>query len=137
MRVYLDENLPPFVAQPLTVVYKEHAFATCEDEDLRGVEDIPLLRTLRERRFDAIITRDRAQLKDPAERRAVAESGLRWIGVADKKLRGLEQIAITVSTLVAGMRFVFDHQPNGPTSYALATVPHTASQRLTIRQITT
>lgn len=135
MRVYLDENLPPFVAKPLAVVYQDHTFATCEDEGLRGVEDIPLLRTLRERGFDAIVTRDRRQLKDPDERRAVAESGLRWIGIADKRLQGLEQVTITVSTLIAGMRFVFTHEPDGPTSYALQTVPYGESQRVRIRSI--
>ncbi len=135
MRVYLDENLPPFVAKPLSVVYQDHSFATCEEEGLRGVEDVPLLQTLRDRGFDAIVTRDRAQLKNPDERRAVAESGLRWIGVADKRLSGLEQITITVSTLIAGMRFVFTHEPDGPTSYALNTVPHTQLQRVKIRSI--
>ena len=135
MRVYLDENLPPFVAKPLAVVYQEHSFATWEDEGLKGVEDIELLTRLRDRGFDAIVTRDRRQLRDPDERRAVADSGLRWIGVADKKLQGLEQITITVSTLIAGMRFVFAHMPDGPTSYALYTVPHTETQRVNIRQI--
>ncbi len=136
MKVYLDENLPPFVAKPLSVVYQDHSFSTCADEGLRGVEDIPLMRTLRERGFDAIVTRDRAQLKNPDERRAVAEAGLRWIGVADKRLRGLEQITITVSTLVAGMRFVFMHEPGGPTSYSLQNVPHMENQRVRIRDIT-
>lgn len=135
MKVYLDENLPPFVAEPLSVVYATHEFYTCDDEGLRGVEDVPLLSTLRDRGFDAIVTRDRKQLKDSNERDAVAASGLRWIGVADKKLRGLEQITITVSTLIAGMRFVFDHVPDGPTSYALYTVPHTENQRVKIRAI--
>ena len=135
MKVYLDENLPPFVARPLAVVYQEHTFATFEDEELQGVLDIPLMRTLRERGFDAIVTKDRNQLKDPEERRAVAESGLRWIGVADKKLKGLEQIAITVSTLIAGMRFVFTHEPEGPTSYALHTVPIGETQRVKIRSL--
>lgn len=65
----------------------------------------------------------------------MAESGLRWIGVADKGLAGLEQVTITVSTLVAGLGFVFNHAPDGPTSYALATVPHTEDQRVRIRQI--
>jgi len=135
VKVYLDENLPPFVARPLAVVYQDHTFATFEDEELQGVLDIPLMRTLRERGFDAIVTKDRNQLKDPDERRAVAESGLRWIGVADKKLKGLEQIAITVSTLIAGMRFVFTHEPEGPTSYALHTVPIGETQRVKIRSL--
>lgn len=135
MKVYLDENLPSFVARPLSVVYAAHTFRTCEDEDLRGLDDVPLLATLRERGFHAIVTRDRNQLKDPDERGAVVSSGLRWIGVADKKLSGLEQITITVSTLIAGMRFVFDHEPSGPTSYALQTVPHMETQRVRIRQI--
>jgi hypothetical protein len=135
VKVYLDENLPPFIAKPLEIVYAGHAFRTCADEDLRGVDDIPLLTTLRERGFDAIVTRDRNQLKDADERGAVATSGLRWIGVADKRLSGLEQITITVSTLIAGMRFVFDHTPEGPTSYALHTVPYTETQRVRIRPI--
>lgn len=135
MRVYLDENLPPFVAQPLSIVYADHTFRTCDDEDLRGLDDVPLLGTLKDRGFDAIVTRDRAQLRDPLERDAVAASGLRWIGVADKRLRGLEQITITVSTLIAGMRFVFAHEPEGPTSYALHTVPHSENQRVRIRMI--
>lgn len=136
MKVYLDENLPPFVAQPLAVVYQDHTFATWQDEGLKGTDDIPLLATLRERGFHAIVTRDRMQLKDPEERRAIADSGLRWIGVPDKRLKGLEQITITVSTLIAGMRFVFDHLPDGPTSYALKNVPHPENQRVNIRQIT-
>lgn len=135
MKVYLDENVPPFVALPLAAVYQDHTFATPDDEGLRGVEDIPLMRTLRERGFDAIVTRDRRQLKDAGERQAVADSGLRWIGVADKKLRGLEQLTITLSTLIAGMRFVFDHDPVEPTSYALLTVPHTETQRVKIRSL--
>ena len=135
MKVYLDENLPPFVVQPLSIVYSDHDFRTCDQEELRGMEDVPLLSQLRDRGFDAIVTRDRAQLKDPDERDAVAASGLRWIGVADKKLRGLEQITITVSTLIAGMRFVFEHTPDGPTSYALHTVPHGETQRVKIRSI--
>ena len=135
MKVYLDENLPPFLAQPLSVVYADHTFSTWHDEGLQGVEDIPLYTALRERGFHAIVTRDRAQLKDSSERSAVAASGLRWVGVADKRLQGLEQITITVSTLIAGMRFVFDHVPDGPTSYALATVPHTREQRVNIRSI--
>nr|WP_246335695.1 hypothetical protein [Microcella alkalica] len=129
----MDENLPPFVVEPLRVVYSQHVFRTCDEERLRGMEDVPLLSTLRARAFDAIVTRDRAQLKNPEEREAVAASGLRWIGVADKKLRGLEQLTITVSTLIAGMRFVFEHDPQGPTSYALQTVPHGETQRIKIR----
>lgn len=96
MKVYLDENMPPFAAQPLAQVYPSHTFHTPDDEHLRGVDDIPLMSTLRERGFDAIVTRDRAQLKDPNERKAVADSGLRWIGVPNKKLHGLEQVTITV-----------------------------------------
>jgi len=135
MKVYLDENLPPLATQPLSQVYHGHQFLTPDDEDLRGVEDIPLLSALRERGFEAIITRDRAQLKDPAERRAVVESGLRWVGVPSKNLKGLEQVAVTISTLIVGLRFVFAHEPNGPTSYQLKSIPHTESQRIGIREI--
>lgn len=135
MRVYLDENLPPFVIQPLAVVYAGHEFSTHESEQLTGVEDIPLLAELRRRGFDAIVTRDRMQLRDPSERQAVIDSGLRWVGVKDKKLRGLQQITITVSTLIAGMRYVFEHIPDGPTCYQLHTVPHDGPQRVKVTSL--
>lgn len=135
MRLYLDENLPHILAAPLSTVYLDHEFSTCKDEGLGGTEDIPLLATLRERGFDAIITRDRRQLIDPAERRAVVESGLRWVGVSDKPLKGLEQITITVSTLIAGLRFVLVHEPDGPTSYQLRHVQPGQSERLRISPI--
>lgn len=132
MRVYLDENLPPFVAQPLSVVYSGHDFATHQSEGLTGVEDVDLLSALRSRGFEAIVTRDRMQLRDPDERRAVIQSGLRWVGIRDKKLSGLQQVTITVSTLIAGMRFVFDHEPDGPASYHLHSVPHDRLQRVRV-----
>ena len=135
MRVYLDENLPPFVAQPLAVVYGSHEFATHASEGLTGMEDIPLLSELRHRGFDAIVTRDRMQLRDPSERQAVIESGLRWVGVKDKKLGGLQQITITVSTLIAGLRYVFEHSPEGPTSYQLHSVPHDTLQRVKVTSL--
>jgi len=135
VKVYLDENMPPFAAQPLAQVYRAHHFCTPDDEDLRGVNDVVLLETLKERGFGAIVTRDRRQLRDPAERGALIRSGLRWIGVADKGLSGLEQVTVTVATLIAGLWFVFEHDAPEPTSYALKTIQHTQSQRVTIRPL--
>lgn len=135
MKVYLDENMPPFVAVPLAQVYVGHEFLTPDDEDLRGVQDIALLQTLRERGFNAIVTRDTSQLKNPDERKAVIASGLRWVGVSDRRLRGLEQVTITTATLIAGLRFVFEHEPEEPTSYQLLTIPHTQNQRVRMRQL--
>lgn len=65
MKVYLDENMPHFVAQPLAQVYHGHEFVTPDAENMRGLDDIPLLKELRDRGFDAIVTRDRRQLRDP------------------------------------------------------------------------
>lgn len=133
MKVYLDENMPPFVAVPLAQVYHGHEFRTPDDEDLRGVQDVELLQTLRGRGFDVIVTRDANQLKNPDERQAVAASGLRWVGVSDRRLRGLEQVTITTATLIAGLRYVFEHEPEEPTSYQLLTIPHTLTQRVRMR----
>lgn len=135
MKVYLDENLPAFLIQPLRVVYHRHEFGSPDDEGLGGVEDIPLLEALSERDYDAIVTKDRTQLKDPAERKAVIDSGLRWVGVSDKKLTGMEFITVTTATLLAGMRFVFEHDPDEPVSYHLHTIPHTQTQRVRLREL--
>lgn len=137
MKVYLDENMPPLLVQPLSAVYLQHSFSSWVDEGLRGKEDIPLLGILKDRHFDAIITRDRNQLRVPEERIAVVESGLRWIGLTSKRLTGLEQITITVSSLVAGLRFVFEHTPEAPTSYHVRCVQPGRSERVKIAEIRT
>ncbi|MET0843354.1 MAG: hypothetical protein ABWY23_05860 [Mycetocola sp.] len=130
MRLYLDENLPPFLVEPLSLVYAGHEFRSYRDEELAGDEDIPLFAELKRRGFDAIITRDRNQMRNPEERDAIGRAGLRWIGLADKKIQGLELLTVTVASLVAGLRFVFDHNPDEPVCYVIQNVPRAQDQRI-------
>lgn len=76
MRLYLDENFPPVVLVPLRSVYSDHEFRSWADEGLSATLNLDLFPELARREFDAIITRDRRQLKNPAERAALAASGL-------------------------------------------------------------
>lgn len=134
----MDANETAIILPVLVEVYgAEHAFRTAYQEKLSGYDDIPLFEELRERRFDAIITRDKNQLRDPEERNALRAANLHWIGHQEPKVQGLE----IISTLGAGYLAAFPHVLNGldaaqgPTSFRVKAVPRLQRQRVTINLI--
>lgn len=130
MKFYLDENFPPDLVHPLRAIYTGHEFAAWTEEGLGGTLDIDLFPKLTTRGFEAIITRDRRQLKAPAERAALLTSGLRWIGLRETKLGGLAMLSITAASLIAGLRYVIDHEVEKVEhSYLISNVPHDPGQR--------
>lgn len=136
MRFYLDENFPPDLVHPLRAIYTEHEFAAWSEEGLGSTLDLDLFPELTNRGFEAIITRDRQQLKKPEERAALLDAGLRWIGLRETKLAGLAMISITAASLIAGLRFVIDHEVETVEhSYLISNVPHDARQRLRIFEL--
>ena len=136
MKFYLDENFPPDLVHPLRRIYSEHEFAAWTEEGLASTLDLDLFPELVSRGFDAIITRDRQQLKNPEERSALLDAGLRWVGLRDTKLGGLAMISITAASLIAGLRFVINHEVETVEySYLINNVPHEARQRLRIFEL--
>lgn len=136
MKFFIDENLPaPKLCPPLRTVYTGHEFRGAEEEGLKGFLDVPLMQELRARNFDAIVTRDRNQMKESHERKAIIDSGLRWIGLRDLHLKGDAQVTVTAATLMVALRYIIEDAPSVPTSYRPKQIPHLMGQRLTITPI--
>lgn len=130
MRFYLDENFPPGILATIAMIHDEHDFKSWQDEGLESMLDVPLFGTLRDRGFDVLVTRDRAQLKNPEERSALLQSGLVWVGLRDVKLKGREKLATTAASLIAGLGHIVDDPRTQPVGYVINNVPHQRSQRV-------
>jgi hypothetical protein len=136
VKFYLDENFTPDLVHPLRSIYLGHTFASWTEENLSGTLDVDLFPTLTARGFGAIVTRDRKQLANPTERAALADSGLRWIGMRTTKLSGLGMLSITAASLIAGLRYVIEHEVERVEhAYLINTIPHTQSQRIKIWEL--
>lgn len=138
MKFFLDANETAVILPVLIEVFgAEHTFRSADEEQLADVDDIPLFGELRRRRFDAIITRDKNQLKDPDERTALRKARLHWIGHAEPKVEGIE----IITTLGAGYLAAFPHVVEalssavGPTSCRVKAVPRQRGQRLDVNLI--
>jgi hypothetical protein len=138
VKFFLDANETSVILPVLKEVFgTEHTFRTAGEEKLSDVDDIPLFAELRKRRFDAIITRDRNQLRDPNERQALRDAKLHWIGHIEPKVSGLE----IITTLGAGYLAAFPHvvealtTATGPTSCRVKAVPRQNHQRLAVNPI--
>ncbi|AWN02639.1 hypothetical protein SEA_XAVIA_37 [Mycobacterium phage Xavia] len=101
MKIYVDENESPHFVEHINRIYGGlgTTLHTPQEEDLCGLEDMPLFEELRRRRFSALITRDRKQLRrfDPESGKTEAEKlhecGLHWIGHTTPAATGLDLIA--------------------------------------------
>lgn len=106
-RVYVDENLPHQVAPALMSAFRTAIFSSHKDEGLTGTLDLPLFETLRERRFDVILTKDIAQTITPTEREGLRAAGLHWVGVREpRKARGIHFHSAIVSAIAASVPVV-------------------------------
>ena len=130
MRFYLDENFPPGLLDTISLIHEEHVFRSWQDEGLESMLDVPLFETLRDRGFDVLVTRDRAQLSNPDERVALLKSGLVWVGLRDAKLKGREKLATTAASLIAGLGHVVDDTRTESVGYMINNVPHQRGQRI-------
>lgn len=129
MRFFIDHNLSPQLINPILAIHPKHTFRCARDERLTQTDDIPLFSGLVERRFEAIITRDRNQLADRDERAALLASGLRWLGVKDTHVRGLLGIALDAAAITIGLTMVLPELTNGQCAFLFPAIPHEKSQR--------
>ncbi len=137
MKFFLDNNETPQILSVLAPVYRQHEFRTAVEEHLTDLLDIPLFQELSNRGFDAIITRDRNQLGDPAERGALRSAGLHWIGHKEPNTEGIS----IITSLTAGYLSAFPHILNEisaatcPLSFRVQAIPRELKQRVKINPI--
>jgi hypothetical protein len=129
VRFFLDHNLSPRLIGPLLAVHPKHNFQCALNEGLTATADIPLFAELVDRRFEAIITRDRNQLADSDERTALLASGLHWLGVKDTHVPGLLGIALDSAAITIGLTMVLSDLEAGQCAYRFPAIPHQKAQR--------
>lgn len=134
MKFFIDENLPPLLAKPISTLFRQHTFRTFKDENLGGTKDIPLFDELRSRRFDAIITNDAKQVVyNEPERRSLHENGLHWVGLSRPATSGLHLIAAWTAGVTAALPHILDSLADprsGPTWFAVIGIQIESRQRM-------
>ncbi|UQE75109.1 hypothetical protein MYK68_00195 [Gordonia sp. PP30] len=135
MKFFLDENVNVGCLKPLEALYGDHEFRHAYSEGLGGTKDVPLLNTLQQQGYDAIITKDRTQLRDEEERRAIFDAGLHWIGYVAKGVKGLRGLTTETATLTAGLVYVLADLRPEPHVYKLYGIGTEAAQRVKISAV--
>ena len=85
-------NESPLVCSTWSDIFAPHEFIHVKDEGLSSVTVVELYTELAARGYDALITRDKRQLKVPDELQALKKSGLTWIGHKEPQGKGLQII---------------------------------------------
>lgn len=134
MKFFIDENLPPALAGPINMLFRQHTFRTFQDENLGGTKDIPLFEELRSRHFDVIITKDANQVvySEP-ERRSLYDNTLHWIGVPQPATRGLHLIAAWTAGITAALPHILEAIADpklDPTWFAVIGIQIESRQRM-------
>jgi hypothetical protein len=127
LKLYIDENLPyKTLVEPLTKLYRKHTFRHPGQETLAGVEDVELFECLAGRDFDAIITQDANQLRNPDERLGLRAAGLHWIGVPQLNEPGLHGLGAVAGMVISGLPYFFESNAESPHIYRLKPAAHRA-----------
>lgn len=137
MRFFLDENETSAVLPPLRAVFFDHEFKHAHELGFGGRTDTALIAEVAALGFDAIITRDRNQLRDPTERQAYVDAGIHWIGHSEPAADGLLLIATISAAYLAAMPHVLEELANVscPTAFRVKKFGLEREQRLAVHPI--
>ncbi len=130
MHFFIDQNINQQAPHALSAIYLRHHFDHAFRLGMHELKDEELFRELQRLGYDAIITKDRNQLRDPAERAGLRSAGLHWIGYNSKGHPGLTGIALETSTIVSGLPYVLEGLPPEPTMFKLSGIPSERTQRI-------
>lgn len=137
MKFFLDENETPAILPPLRTVFFDHEFHSAHEEDLSGVLDPDLIREVSDRGFDAIMTQDRNQLSNRAEREALIQSGLHWIGHSQPDADGLLYVVNSAASYLSAMPHILEEisAVTGAHSFHVRNLPLQKGQRLRVNRL--
>lgn len=120
---FIDENLSPVLADPITRVYRRGArLITSQQAQLGGWPDLDLFPELAAHAVAVIITKD-DQLEDHAERDGLHHAGLHWLGVPELSCRGTELLAHQLAVVTPAIHYALEHRTRQPTAFTLALPP--------------
>jgi hypothetical protein len=130
LKFLLDENANAGSLSTLRTFFSMHTFDHVTEVGWGAIDDLVLFAEMERAGYQALITRDKNQLTDPAERRGLHSHGLYWFGVKDPQTPGLLGLAIETSALLAGLPHVLADLPAEPTGFQLKKVPGERTQRV-------
>lgn len=107
MRVLIDEDTAVQLLEPLRHLLRRHTVEHVATINWKGKKDRRVLADARGARYDAIITRDRNQLSDPAECAAIKKSGLHHIRYAQRR-EGMTGLGLALGSIIAAMPMVME-----------------------------
>jgi len=107
MRVLIDEDTAVQVMGPLRHVLLGHQVTHVSEVSWKGKKDRQVLPDAKKASYHVLITRDRAQLNDPAECDAIKKSGLHHVRYTQRH-DGMRGLALAVGALIAAMPMVME-----------------------------
>lgn len=102
MRILLDEDSPQPMLIVLRHVLPDHTVDHVTQLKWSGKKDVRVLADAKRQSYDVIVTKDRAQLDDPAECDAIKKSKLHHVRFRQKR-RGMEGLALAIGAVVSAM----------------------------------
>lgn len=102
MRVLIDEDTPVQVVEPLRHLLRGHEIDHVEAKGWKGKTDRTLFRDAKRAGYDVIVSRDRNQLSDPAELKAIKAYGLHHVWYAQRR-EGMDGLALAIGAIIAAM----------------------------------
>lgn len=137
MRFLLDENESPAMLEPLNFIYPQHEFAHSSQVFAKGVLDLDLIPMMSEAGFECLITRDGNQLHIDAERQALVQYGIHWVGHKKPPGKGPQMISNLTATYVAAFPHIEGALRNasGARSIRVYNFPTTANKWVRVADI--
>jgi hypothetical protein len=107
MRLLVDEDTAVQVLEPLRHVLLGHQVDHVSGVSWKGKKDRQVLPDAKRAGYDALITRDRAQLSDPRECDEIKKSGLHHIRYPQRS-EGMRGLGLAIGAIVAAMPMVME-----------------------------
>jgi hypothetical protein len=105
MRVLVDEDTAVQLIEPLRHVLLGHEVDHVSGVSWKGKKDRQVLPDASRAGYEVIITRDRAQLSDPAECDAIKKSGLHHVRYT-QRIQGMRGLALALGAVIAAMPMI-------------------------------
>lgn len=137
MKFAIDANESPILADLWVKLFPSHQFIHVRELGLESATDIELFEALSCEGFDALVTRDKNQLRVAEELGALQASGLSWIGHKEVAGRGLAGVRPIVAAYALALPHIIEalDEAGEPLQFTVTKVPGSASQRLKARRI--
>lgn len=108
MKILIDEQTPVIYAKALRLLLDpRHKIDHVDTLQWKSKKDVALLADARQRGYDVFITNDRAQLRDPAETKAIRKSGMHHICYT-RRGKGLAAQATALAAIIAALPVIAD-----------------------------